>query len=367
MPISAEVAAGGRAGSRGPAARCFSGTDGATNLARPLGVPPGGPGRDRHHRLDPGHPGRDRRRGVAAVPPAVGGAAVVRTSAAAPPVSAEALGVDEYREIAYAVSEDGVLQFTPLRVAGTYPPIVVPGLDGAADHRGCAERPPGAIRSVRPTAGSIPLEVRFKVEFKDGRAVLTPEHEFGAPVCARPREEAPDRRPDECGAPGRGPSSSPRWARPTLVVHTRRREEGARSARSRREALAAAVDGRGRRAGHRAAGRRARPGPVPRDRARPARPLRPARFGRTPPRGRVIGRHGADHGAPVPQRRSHARGRRPGRRGLDVAGRSAASRRRAAADARSTSSRPRRRGRRGQPVAPGQGVRHRRRARAPST
>src|SRR4030095_13006170 len=32
----------------------------------------------------------------------------------APPVSAEALGVDEYREIAYAVSESGVLQFTPL-------------------------------------------------------------------------------------------------------------------------------------------------------------------------------------------------------------------------------------------------------------
>src|SRR4029453_2647593 len=54
-----------------------------------------------------------------------------RDVSGAPPVSAEALGVDEYREIAYTISESGVLQFAPLRVAGTYPPIVVPGLRSA--------------------------------------------------------------------------------------------------------------------------------------------------------------------------------------------------------------------------------------------
>jgi len=106
-------------------------------------------------------------------------------TAGAAPASGEALGVDEYREIAYTITSQGALQFTPLRVAGAYPPIAVPGLAGA---RVTAVAETGRGHHVLGTSDGrvVPLEVRFQVDFKDGARVLTPGQEFGAPVALDP-------------------------------------------------------------------------------------------------------------------------------------------------------------------------------------
>jgi phosphate transport system permease protein len=116
-------------------------------------------------------------------PPAA--ARVGQGMAGAVPAAGEALGVDEYREIAYTITSDGTLQFTPLRVAGAYPPIAVPGLAGA---RVTAVAETGRGHHVLGTSDgrAVPLEVKFQVEFKDGARVLTPGHEFGAPVALDP-------------------------------------------------------------------------------------------------------------------------------------------------------------------------------------
>ena len=101
------------------------------------------------------------------------------------PAPGEASGVDEYREIAYAITEGGALQFTPLRGGGAYPATVIPGLEGA---RVTAVAASGPGRHVLGTSDGriVPLDVSFQVEFKDGRRVLTPGHEAGAPAALDP-------------------------------------------------------------------------------------------------------------------------------------------------------------------------------------
>jgi phosphate transport system permease protein len=96
----------------------------------------------------------------------------------AAPAPGPSASVDEYREIAYAVTEAGTLQFTPLRVPGGYPPVPIAGLDGA---RVTAT---AALASGRLLVGTsdgrvIPLEVKYQVEFKGGTRLLTPQQEFG--------------------------------------------------------------------------------------------------------------------------------------------------------------------------------------------
>jgi phosphate transport system permease protein len=97
----------------------------------------------------------------------------------AAPAGAAAAGVDEYREIAYVITPGGALQFTALRVAGAYPPVPIAGLDGAEVTTVTSA---GVGRHVVGTADGrvIPVEVKFLVEFEDGRRVLTPVQEFGA-------------------------------------------------------------------------------------------------------------------------------------------------------------------------------------------
>jgi len=100
--------------------------------------------------------------------------------AGGPPAPGDAVGVDEYREIAYTITSDS-LQFTPLRVSGSYPAIPVPGLEGA---RITAIGESGRGRHLLGTSDGrvVELDVKFQVEFKDGKRVLTPQQEFRAPV-----------------------------------------------------------------------------------------------------------------------------------------------------------------------------------------
>ena len=106
--------------------------------------------------------------------------------AGAAPAAGDALGVDEYREIAYTVTPTGVLQFTPLRVTGAYPPAPVPGLAGA---RVTVVAGAGSGRYALGTSDGrvVPLTVGFEVEFRDGKRVLTPQHEFGPAATLDPR------------------------------------------------------------------------------------------------------------------------------------------------------------------------------------
>jgi phosphate transport system permease protein len=104
------------------------------------------------------------------------------------PAPGEATGVDEYREIAYAITESGVLQFTALRVAGAYPAMAVAGLEGT---RVTAVAGSGPGRHVVGTADGriVPVDVSFQVEFKDGKRILTPRHEAGAPAALDPEKK----------------------------------------------------------------------------------------------------------------------------------------------------------------------------------
>jgi phosphate transport system permease protein len=108
----------------------------------------------------------------------------------AAPAPGEAIGVDEYREIAYAITGEGRLQFTPLRVPGAYPAIALTGLDGA---RVTAVAATGPGRRVLGTSDGrvVPLEIRFQVDFKDGKRILTPQHEVGAPGVLDPEAKRP--------------------------------------------------------------------------------------------------------------------------------------------------------------------------------
>jgi phosphate transport system permease protein len=103
-------------------------------------------------------------------------APAARAIALGPP----AVGVDEYREIAYAVTPEGALQFVALRVAGSYPAVPIPGLDGATL---ASAVDLGKGRHLLGTSDGrvIPLTVTYAVEFKDGRRVLTPGQELGTP------------------------------------------------------------------------------------------------------------------------------------------------------------------------------------------
>jgi phosphate transport system permease protein len=96
----------------------------------------------------------------------------------AAPAPGAAAGVDEYREIAYVVTDAGALQFKPLRVPGDYPPVAIAGLEGA---RVTATASLGAGRLLLGTSNGrvIPLEVTYVVEFKDGKRILTPRGDVG--------------------------------------------------------------------------------------------------------------------------------------------------------------------------------------------
>jgi phosphate transport system permease protein len=164
-----------------------------------------------------------------------------------------AAGVDEYREIAYAITTEGSLQFLPLQAGGASPPLALP-LEGA---RVTAVAGAGGGRHVVGTADGrvLPLTVRFDVAFQDGRRVLTPAHEAGAPE--RLDDEGRAVRRLAAALPPSGPITAgqvgPREVLVQRVVETKALIGGTRREASRQrlvvegdgEVSALAVDGRG--------------------------------------------------------------------------------------------------------------------------
>ncbi|HET6368952.1 MAG TPA: ABC transporter permease subunit [Pseudomonadales bacterium] len=113
--------------------------------------------------------------------PAAGGAALA-------PAPGEGAGMDEYRELAYAVTSAGTLQFISLRGKDAPAAVPIPALGGAQVTTVAGA---GKGRHLIGTSDgrAVPLEVNFDVTFKDGRRSVT-----SRPVLAEPLILDPERK-----------------------------------------------------------------------------------------------------------------------------------------------------------------------------
>jgi phosphate transport system permease protein len=110
------------------------------------------------------------------------------------PAPGVALGVDEYRTIAYLFHEHGVLAFLGLAgpAARVPPPVPIPGLDGARITAVAAAA--GSQRLLGTADGRVvPVEVAFQVSFADGARTVTPAPSFGEPALLDPDGRRPIR------------------------------------------------------------------------------------------------------------------------------------------------------------------------------
>ncbi|HUG38736.1 MAG TPA: hypothetical protein VML54_17390, partial [Candidatus Limnocylindrales bacterium] len=102
----------------------------------------------------------------------------------------DAAGVDEYREVAFAVSENGVLAFTSLKAGPAIPAVPVPGLEGG---RVSIVTALGKGQYLLGTGDGrvIPLTVGFEAVFTDGRRTVIPRPEFGQAAALDPEAKRP--------------------------------------------------------------------------------------------------------------------------------------------------------------------------------
>ena len=109
------------------------------------------------------------------------------------PASAEATGVDEYRELAYAVTSIGTLQFASLRDKASPAPLPIPPL-GDAKVTTVAATGTGRHLIGTTDGRAVPLEVQFDVAFKDVGRTVTPKATVGEPLAMDPERKRPLRR-----------------------------------------------------------------------------------------------------------------------------------------------------------------------------
>jgi phosphate transport system permease protein len=143
---------------------------------------------------------------------------LAQSGAAGVAAPGEAFGVDEYREIAYTITPDGVLRFIPLRVAGAYPPVPVPGLEGA---QVTAVAETGRGRHLLGTSDGrvVPVEITFQIEYEGARRVLTPRQQIEAPVVVDPQRQRTVLRLTGAAAAG-GPVAIAQVGPRDLLIHT---------------------------------------------------------------------------------------------------------------------------------------------------
>jgi phosphate transport system permease protein len=102
----------------------------------------------------------------------------------------DGLGVDEYRSLAYSIGAGGDVRFAALGDFAAPATVAVPGLDGA---RLSTVASAGRAHHVAGTTDGrvVPIEVKFPVEFNDGRYVVTAEPVFGQPRVVDPERRRP--------------------------------------------------------------------------------------------------------------------------------------------------------------------------------
>jgi phosphate transport system permease protein len=115
------------------------------------------------------------------------GAAVAEESGR--PAPGSALGVDEYREIAFVVTRGGALDFISLTGGANPPAVPIAGLDGA---RVASVAALGKGRYAIGTSDGrvIPLDMAFDVAFPDGKRRIRPQPVFGRRRRSIPRPGA---------------------------------------------------------------------------------------------------------------------------------------------------------------------------------
>ena len=88
------------------------------------------------------------------------------------PATGDAVGVDEYREVAYVLTTGGRVDFFALKGGESAPAVPVPGLDGATVTSVAVLGKTGFLLGTSD-GRSIPLDMKFDVSFKDGKRTVT--------------------------------------------------------------------------------------------------------------------------------------------------------------------------------------------------
>jgi len=119
------------------------------------------------------------------------------------PAPGDAIGVDEYREIAYVLTASGSLDFFALKGGQAASAVAIPGLDGATVTSVASL---GKSRLVLGTSDgrSIPLAMKFDVTFRDGKRTVTAAPAFGEATALDPEQKRAVRRLASGGADAGG-------------------------------------------------------------------------------------------------------------------------------------------------------------------
>jgi phosphate transport system permease protein len=109
---------------------------------------------------------------------------------AAAPAAGDSIGVDEYREVAFAVTRNGALALTALDGNRSLPAVATPGL-GTATITTVAAMDKGGYLLGTSDGRAIPLDVKFEIAFTPGGRTVTPRPEFGMPTSLDPERKRP--------------------------------------------------------------------------------------------------------------------------------------------------------------------------------
>ena len=289
MAINSETLGSGRAGLSGPPARRRRGparagascsTAGPSRLVVLGGLV--------IIAIDPGDPGRHRGRGLPAVrrrrPRS---SAPVRRRSRAGARARGAVGVDEYREVAYAVTRSGDARARRRSTGNAIRPPCRSPASAAATVTTVAALGQGPLphRHLRRPRDPARREVRRRRSRTAARTVDAATRRSATPLVARSRAQAPDPAPGAARSTATGPVTVAQVGPARAGRAAGRREEGAdRRGDASEESRARAADP-GRRRDHGAAARRRGEDLFVGTSQRPGRPVRPARSGASPRRG----------------------------------------------------------------------------------
>jgi phosphate transport system permease protein len=160
------------------------------------------------------------------------------------PADGDALGVDEYRAVAYAIDRGGSLRMASLDDGRSLPAVPVPGLAGAAV-AAVAAAGPGRYLLGTSDGRAISLEMAFEVAFPGGRRTVTPAPSFGEALAVDPEGNRPLRNLAHAAAEG-GPLTVAQVGPSELIlvaVVERKALVGPSRKEESRRALPVGVDG----------------------------------------------------------------------------------------------------------------------------